>query len=157
MKAATLHEIKKELETYHPQRLKKLCLRLGRFKLENKELLSYLLFESENEDFYISNLKEEMEELFNQLNRSTFYRTKKGLRRIIKHIDKHIRYSGNKETETQIRLYYCQLMIDSQIPTHRSKVLKNIYDRQIEKIHKSIAKLHEDLQYDYKDALTQLK
>ena len=39
MKAATVVQLKKELETLDPEHLKTLCLRLARFKLENKEIL----------------------------------------------------------------------------------------------------------------------
>ena len=48
MKAATLNEIKQELTNLPSTRVLDLCLRLGRFKKENKELLTYLLFEAHN-------------------------------------------------------------------------------------------------------------
>ena len=50
MKAASLQEIKEELNQLDPIKVRDLCLRLGRFKKENKELLTYLLFESFNEE-----------------------------------------------------------------------------------------------------------
>ena len=37
MKAATLSEIKKELNTLPPEQLVELCLRLSKYKKENKE------------------------------------------------------------------------------------------------------------------------
>ena len=40
MKAATIHEIKQELVTLKPAALSELCLRLAKFKKENKELLT---------------------------------------------------------------------------------------------------------------------
>jgi len=39
MKTATVHEIKQELVATKPGDLVELCLRLARFKKENKELL----------------------------------------------------------------------------------------------------------------------
>ena len=57
MKAASVVEIRKELEHLSVDNLKQLCLRLARFKIENKELLTYLLFESENEESYILSIK----------------------------------------------------------------------------------------------------
>jgi len=57
MKAATIHEIKQELATIKPAALADLCLRLAKFKKENKELLTYLLFEAHNEHLYQSQLK----------------------------------------------------------------------------------------------------
>ena len=50
MKAATINELKQELQNIPPAKVTELCLRLARFKKENKELLTYLLFE-ENLEF----------------------------------------------------------------------------------------------------------
>ena len=58
MKAASLAQIKKELKLRSPQDIEELCLRLGRFKKENKELLTYLLFEADDEQGYIAHIKE---------------------------------------------------------------------------------------------------
>ena len=44
MKAATIIELKQELNNTSPAIVSELCLRLARFKKENKELLTYLLF-----------------------------------------------------------------------------------------------------------------
>ena len=46
MKASTVSELKEELKHLPPAQLLELCLRLARFKKENKELLTYLLFEA---------------------------------------------------------------------------------------------------------------
>jgi hypothetical protein len=64
MKASSVHEIKKELNQKTPAELAELTLRLARFKKENKELLTYLLFESENESGYVKSVMEEMDEKF---------------------------------------------------------------------------------------------
>ena len=48
MKAVSAVIIKKELHHLSSDKLMELCLRLSRFKKENKELLTYLLFESHN-------------------------------------------------------------------------------------------------------------
>jgi hypothetical protein len=57
MKAVTVKELKEELTNYTPKELRELCLRLARFKKENKELLTYLLFESSDEALYIESVK----------------------------------------------------------------------------------------------------
>ena len=44
MKAATLNELKHELSHLPAEELLDLCTRLARFKKENKELLTFLLF-----------------------------------------------------------------------------------------------------------------
>ena len=49
MKTASLKEIKTELENVSPALLLELCLKVTKFKKENKELLTYLLFEEHDE------------------------------------------------------------------------------------------------------------
>ena len=43
------------------------------------------------------------------------------------------------------------------IPIKKSTALTNLFANQIRKIEKSLASLHEDLQYDYIKAFEQLK
>ena len=70
MKAATLNEIKQELTNLPTTRVLELCLRLGRFKKENKELLTYLLFEAHNIPEFIENSIIEIETQFETINTS---------------------------------------------------------------------------------------
>ena len=67
MKAATLIQIKKELETISPQKLMALSLRLIKYKTENKELISYLLFDEDDQATYISDIKYEITEILNPI------------------------------------------------------------------------------------------
>jgi hypothetical protein len=57
MKAATLKEVKTELNYKSHSELLEICLRLSRFKKENKELLTYLLFEISDEEKYIESIQ----------------------------------------------------------------------------------------------------
>ena len=50
MKTVTLKQLKDELSYKSANELKYLCLHLSKFKKENKELLTYLLFEFHNEE-----------------------------------------------------------------------------------------------------------
>ena len=52
MRSSSIHEIKQELVNFKTAELTSLCLRLVRFKKENKELLTYLLFEAQDEQVY---------------------------------------------------------------------------------------------------------
>ena len=149
MKPASLAEIKRTLKELDEQELIAICLRLGKFKVDNKELLSYLLFESQDEQSYISAIKEEIEDDFESINSNNLYWAKKGIRKIVRKLTKQIRYSGNKQTEAEILIHFCATMKNSGIPFKRSQVLLNTYNRQLEKIKKAIEKLHEDLQADY--------
>jgi len=149
MKAASVKELKDELSTRPAKELLQLCLRLSRFKKENKELLTYLLFESGNEAAYIQGIKEEMDEAFEQINTRSIYLIKKSVNKVLRNTRKYIRYSLNKETEVDLLIYFCRKLSDMTPHINRSTSLQNIYFRQIESIRKKIAKLHEDLQYDY--------
>ncbi|RZV67606.1 MAG: hypothetical protein EX254_02785, partial [Flavobacteriaceae bacterium] len=73
MKAVSVIEIKKELKERSHQDLMDLCLRLARFKKENKELLTYLLFESHNEEGYIETVKDEVDLQFDNINADSFF------------------------------------------------------------------------------------
>ena len=68
MKAVTIKQLKDELTHKSASELKELCLHLSRFKKENKELLTYLLFESHDEDAYIQSIKDQMDVHFLEIN-----------------------------------------------------------------------------------------
>ena len=157
MKTATIHEIKQELSTVKPAELMELCLRLSKFKKENKELLTYLLFEAHNEQAYVESVKKEISELFDEINQSQLYFAKKSLRKIVRVINKYCRYSGSRQTEVELRLYFCQALNESGIPVYHNTVINNLYQSQLKKIEAVIASLHEDLQYDYRKELKDLK
>lgn len=157
MKAATVKDIQVELEQLPQAKLVGLCLRLAKFKKENKELLTYLLFESFDEDAYVANVKKYVEEQFAGINTSSLYFVKKSLRKILRTIAKFIRYTGSDMAEVQLLLHFCATLKASGIPIHDSPVLINMYQNQLAKTAKVIAGLHEDLQYDFQKELEQLK
>lgn len=72
MKTATLAEIKKELKHRSTDEVMALCLRLGRFKKENKELLTYLLFEAESEETYRQSIKEMIDDGFKSISATNY-------------------------------------------------------------------------------------
>ncbi len=156
MKAATVTEIKKELKFKSSEELMLLCLRLSRFKKENKELLTYLLFESENEEVYIQGIKEEIDQQFWEINTNSFFYIKKSVRKILRGIKKYIRYSPKKETEVELLLYFCKSLNEFTPSIRSNATLTNLYERQIVFITKKVSLLHEDLQYDYTQELAAL-
>lgn len=156
MKSASISEIKKELSTLSSKELLEHCLRLAKYKKENKELLNYLLFEAGDEESYIESVKQEMDELFGEINRSNLYLVKKTLRKILRTTNKHIKYSGIKQTEIELLIYFCRKIKQSRIPIHKNTVLTNLYQQQLKKIGKALSTLHEDLQFDYQETLTEL-
>jgi hypothetical protein len=149
MKAESVSNIKKELKHRSPEELLEICLRLSKFKKENKELLTYLLYEIDDEAAYIQSVKNEIDQQFSEINKSSFYFIKKSVRKILRNIKKHSRYSAKKETEVELLIYFCNVLKNMSPSIKRDQTLYNIYLRQIEIIKKIISTLHEDLQYDY--------
>lgn len=156
MKAVSVVTIKKELQHKTPAELMELCLRLSKFKKENKELLTYLLFESHDERNYIETVKMELEEQFETINTHSFFYIKKSVRKILRNLKKYARYSTKKETEVELLLYFCHRLKDFKPSILRDKVLLNMYERQVLSIKKLISTFHEDLQYDYNLKLEEL-
>jgi len=157
MKAASISDIKNELGKLAPAKLAALCLQLAKYKKDNKELLSYLLFEAGDMPAYIQSVKDEMDEHFSTINSSHLYFAKKSLRKILRIAGKHIRYTGSKQAEAELLIYFCRRMKDSGIRYATSTVLNNLYQSQIKKINTAIAGFHEEEQYDYLKEIKQLE
>ena len=156
MKPVTIKKIKDELHYKSSQELIELCLKLSKFKKENKELLSYLLFDVEDEATYIYNVNEYSTLLFGDINTKSFFYIRKSVRKILKLTKKYIRYSKKKETEVELLLHFCKELKKVSPSISKSPRLLNVYNRQIILIKKAIATLHEDLQYDYQLEFDQL-
>ncbi|MEN8816969.1 MAG: hypothetical protein ABF274_08895 [Nonlabens sp.] len=157
MKTATVKELKEELKFRSDEDLMKIILRLSRFKKENKELLSYLLFESTDEDEYVANVKTLLDNMFLALNTANNYRLQKGLRKVLREAKKYIRYSGSKETEVAVLIHFCRLMRETHPQVLRSKTMRDLMTRQIVLIKTRISTLHEDLQYDFEQELNMIE
>ena len=157
MKAATVSQLKKELQHHSPDELLQICLRLARFKKENKELLTYLLFEAGHESGYIKGIKLEVDEEFRNINAKSFFYIKKSIRKILRNLKKYIRYSSNKETEIELLLYFCEKLKSFRPSIKNNAALYNLYQRQLAYIERKLGTLHEDLQYDHGMLLEELK
>ena len=131
MKAASIHQVKKE----------------------NKELLTFLLFEAADVEAYIENVKQEISGDFSEINVSNIFYIKKSVRKILRLVNKHVRFSASKQAEAEILIHFCNSIIDFAIPLHKSRPLLKIYEMQLKKIHETLSTLHPDLQYDLKKQL----
>ncbi len=157
MKASSIHELKKELSLKSPAEVAELTLRLARFKKENKELLTYLLFESDNEKGYVDSVKSEMDEKFAEIpSGHNLYFKLKMIRKVLRLTNKYIKYSSVDTTEVDLRLYFCKSVKQLKIPFSRSLALENLYNNCLAKAVKQIGKMHEDLRFDYDDLLKEL-
>ena len=149
MKAAGVKAIKEELNSRSRQELSDLCLKLSKFKKENKELLTYLLFEADNENLFIISIQEEIDLEFENINRKSYYFIKKSIRKILRNTKKNIRYSKKKQTEVELILFYCNKLKNFTPPISKSIPLTRIFEREVLRVEKIVAKLDADLQYDY--------
>ncbi len=156
METASVAQIKKELKSLSKEELLEHVLRVAKYKKENKELLSYLLFEAHDEQQYIEDVKEEIAVDFARILDVNTYFIKKSVRKILRNVNKKTKYSGIKTTEVELLIFFCEKMKERGFNSMKHMVLLNIYDRQLEKIRKLISGLHEDLQYDYHSMLDSL-
>ena len=144
------------MQTLAPGRLLELCLRLTKFKKENKELLTYLLFEATNDQAYINSIKCTIDEAFEELPKTNLYLTKKSLRKTLRITNKFIKYTGSKQAEAELLIHFCTCLKKSDIPIHKSNALGNLYQQQIKKIEAAILTMHPDLQHDYAKQLSEI-
>lgn len=149
----SISDLNKQLRQLPAKEIAEICVRIAKHKKENKELLDYLLNESHDEEGFREKIKAETELQFREMNRSNLYLAKKSLRKILRMINKNCRFSGNKETEAILLIHFCKTLKNSGIPFYESQVLINMYSNLQKKIATAISKLHEDLQFDYKQEL----
>ena len=157
MKPASVKELKDELKFKTKEELQDYCIRLAKFKKENKELFTYLLFDASDEEAYIGKVKAEIIVQFEAINQRNYYFVKKSVRKILKETKKYIRYSGKKETEVEILLFFCLKLKEMRPDYRREPVLKNTFNRQVSLIENRLKNLHEDLQYDFQKELDLLR
>jgi hypothetical protein len=157
MNSASISEIKKELQRLDADELNAVCLRLAKYKKENKELLSYLLSDAHDEAGYIRSVKEEMDVMFVELDGRNLYIVKKMLRKILRMANRQIKYSGIPQTELELRIYFCEKVNEAGVPLTAGTVLYNLYQQQLKKITTVLAKLPEDYQVDYTSAIEALQ
>lgn len=156
MKPASISTLRKELDILPPKELALLCLRLAKYSKENKELLSYLIFDAGNEEGFIQGVKAQIEAQFKEINTSHMFYVRKSIRKILRTTNKYIRYSGQKPTQVELLLFFCQTLNASGIKYQRVTSLNNLYQNQVMKIKKVVAALHEDLQFDYQKEIEKL-
>ena len=114
-----------------------------------------MLFDASDELGFIGSVKKDIDNQFNNLNTSHFYYTKKGVRKILRDVNKVIRISGRKSTEVELILHFCR-NLNSLRKLFPSAVLEKIMELQVKKVSKSITLLHEDLRYDYEHELQEI-
>ena len=148
MKAATAQDIKQELKHLSHAELTELLQRLVRFKKENKELLTYLLFEAHDEAAFVASVKAAMEEGMEGIRSGQVYLAKKTIRKVLRLASKYIRFAGSKSVEAELLMHFCVLLRDTGIALNKYPVLQNLYNQQKQKALAAIESLHKDLQFE---------
>lgn len=156
METSSLSQLKKELQTLPYPQLVDLAVRLAKYKKENKELLHYLLFEEHDDESYIKAIKKEVEQQFSEINYSTLYYTKKSVRKVLRFVNKHIKYAAKPEITIELLLHFLKEYKRIPIRFDNSTTMVNLFAAQLKKIDKELTKLHEDIQYDYRKELEAL-
>ena len=155
MDTASIKQLKDTLSTLGREELTGLLLRMVKFKKENKELLTFLLFEADDLDAYVYEISQEIKDEFENYRLKTAYYKRKGCRRILRILKKYIKYAADKEVEVRLLLAYVSMVAESKAFI-TDRVIQKIAFRQLLLAEKSIVKLHEDLQYEYKLELEEL-
>jgi hypothetical protein len=153
---ASIPEIRNELKHLEKKELEELCLKLAKFKKENKELLAYQLFLSGDEEYFIDQIKVEINTQFSEINRNHYYYIKKSVRKILRYAKKYIRFSKQKETEIAILSHFLHCLAKMKPDYSRNSVLRGIYQRELLYVKRCISQLHPDLQLDYRNEIEKL-
>lgn len=148
MKTEKLSDIKKELQHLESAQLAVICLRLARYKKENKELLAYLLFEADDALAFAETYKTDMGLQFSQMPYQQSAAIKH-LRKILRLVTKYIRFTGSKQVEVELLMAFAKNYLEYVHFRSASRALILIHLKQLDKVKKAIVKLHEDLQFDY--------
>ena len=156
MNSESLSTLKKEIQNLPPELVVQYCIRMAKYKTENKELLSYLIFNAYDQQTFIDEVTKEIDHQFKNLNKSNLYLAKKTIRKALKTTRKFVKFSGIKQTEIELLIHFCKKLKSTGLSLHHGKVLGNMYMRQFERINNVISTLHEDIQPDYAEEMKKI-
>jgi DNA repair protein RadC len=152
MHSATIDTIKTELKQLPPREVLDLLLRLARFKKENKELLTYILFESAN----VEQVKKEIAGEMLEIDGLPAYQYKKQFRKIQRKINKPIKYIGNKSATAELYLHMVRMISEKKKTISLATFLDKILQQYIIKIEKLLPGIEDDLAADMRKQLKQI-
>jgi hypothetical protein len=157
MLTSSVKELKNGLKNIPQEHLVELCLQLVKYKKENKELLSYLLFQVHDEDGYIAEVKAIIDGEFSGISKKSAFHGRKAVRKALRITNKYIKYSKLKTTEVELLIYFCKKLRKAGISLNDSNAMGALYLRQVAKVKKTVASMHEDLQSDYEQDIQHLQ
>ena len=148
MEKEKIHLLKKELSLRSQKELVEVCLSMAKLKVENKEMLTYLLFDAENPLEYAQRVKQEISSQFKELNIHYYYTTK-SLRKTLRLINKYSRFTKFKQGEIELLLHFSHHFASILPKDTKHLPLLGLQYRSLSKAASLIIKIHEDLQFDY--------
>lgn len=157
MKDYSLADLKKELKHFSKEEIAQWYLDLVKFKKVNKGFASFQVFHSSSEEKFIEEVKSDVSELFQEINHENAYYVKKCLQKINRQLTIVLSYPLEDVSKIDLCIHFLE-EFNSHVPQKkRHTVILNIYLRVLTKLEKWIAKLHEDLQFDYESKMSDLR
>ncbi len=157
MKIASLAEIKKELQHLSQKELITLIADLSKFSTDNKLFLYFQLYGREQSGLFTEMVQEELVRQFQTGNTQNSYYAKKSAQGIRRKLNKYHKFTKDKATQVDLIAFFCEMLVEYGYLRHRHPVIDNLYLMQVGKIERLLGQMHEDLQYDYRDKLAELK
>ena len=153
MKIPSLANIKKELVQRNEAELVDLVLQLSKLNRDNKAYVYFKLFEADDQELYLTMVKEDLEEAFQNANLKSYFSAKKSAQAIRRMMNKTLNLTKDKVTTIELIFFFCEKIIEFGYLKFNHPVINNLYASQVKKIEKLVAGLHEDLQFDYQETV----
>ncbi|MEX1190271.1 MAG: hypothetical protein WED33_13510 [Bacteroidia bacterium] len=146
-----LNDLKKDLGGLPQPELVQVVLRLARLKIENKELIHYLLYYAHDSSAYVEVLMPEVLDPFEQEFLNS-YALSKRLRKSMRVIAKYLRFTSDRAGESELLLAVVSKYLATYRYEYRHAALSRIIVRCLKKTHDNFEKIHEDYRADYIDS-----
>ena len=157
MKVASLAEIKKELKHLSQNELIDLISDLSKFSTDNKLFLYFKLYGRDQPDLFSDMVKEELINEFRSGNIRNYHHAKKSAQAIRRKLNKYLKFTKDKPTQIDLISFFCEMLFEYGYLMFRHPVIENLYRLQVGKVERLLSQMHEDLQYDYRDKVGELK
>ncbi len=157
MKAASIKQLRTEIGNLPPHKLAALTERLIKYKKDNKELASYIIFYEEDEAGFADDVETALEEQFGLINFKTAFFAKKGLRKMIRIANKFLRYTPNKSTQARIIMDVLSRLALIPASLKKNTQIKNMQVSLLKKLDDILLQVHQDERHDFEKQLKEKK
>jgi hypothetical protein len=104
----------------------------------------------------VSSLKLEIDELLSSIEKGPISPIKKQIRRVIRLINRHVKYIGTKVSHVELLLHLCEQLKEHEQDLLSSSKIYSLYELQLNKVRKLLPAVDDDLQYDYEQKINAL-